>query len=62
MGIQQSPGWIHYMLHKPGMTIVYFNFLLRFAFYQFFFLRNGIESNFFGLILRMFRDLYEIIV
>ena len=20
MGIQQSPGWIHYMCHKPGKT------------------------------------------
>ena len=23
MGIQQSPGWIHYMLHKPGMISGY---------------------------------------
>lgn len=22
IGVQQSPGWIHYMLHKPGMTLI----------------------------------------
>ena len=21
IGVQQSPGWIHYMLHKPGICI-----------------------------------------
>ena len=20
IGVQQSPGWIHYMIHKPGMA------------------------------------------
>ncbi|KAL6447031.1 hypothetical protein ACFW04_001412 [Cataglyphis niger] len=25
IGVQQSQGWVHYMIHEPGMYLVYYS-------------------------------------
>lgn len=25
IGVQQSQGWVHYMIHEPGMHLVYYS-------------------------------------
>lgn len=24
LGVQQSPGWVHYMMHTPGMVLLFY--------------------------------------
>lgn len=24
IGVQQSQGWVHYMIHEPGMHLIYY--------------------------------------
>ena len=34
IGVQQSRGWVHYLIHEPGL---YFNLLISFFFFKYFF-------------------------
>lgn len=33
LGVQQSPGWVHYMMHVPGKKLNTLFFLLNLLFY-----------------------------